>query len=69
MKRALINGIRLYQRYISFLFGPRCRYYPSCSEYAALALEKKGILKGVFLAARRLFRCSPFFPGGYDPID
>ncbi|MCR4593821.1 MAG: membrane protein insertion efficiency factor YidD [Clostridiales bacterium] len=68
MKRALIRFIRFYQRRISPLFGARCKYYPTCSQYAITALERFGLIKGSFLAIRRLSRCNIFFPGGYDPV-
>jgi len=53
---------------ISPLLGPRCRFYPSCSCYAIDAISKRGILVGLFLALRRLLRCHPLSPGGYDPV-
>ena len=61
--------IRAYQRLISPLFASRCRYYPSCSEYAVQAIERFGILRGLVLAGWRLLRCNPFSHGGYDPVD
>lgn len=60
--------IRLYQRYLSPLLGPRCRYYPSCSQYALEALEEHGVLRGLWLALRRIGRCHPLHPGGFDPV-
>ena len=68
MKKALTSAIRFYQRRISSLFGPKCRYYPTCSQYALEALEVHGVLKGTLLAVRRLLRCNIFFPGGVDPV-
>ena len=68
MKQMLIKAIRFYQRKISPLFGPKCRFYPTCSHYAIEAIEKHGVLKGTLLAALRLMRCNPLFPGGYDPV-
>lgn len=68
MKRILISWIRGYQRRISPLWGPRCRFHPTCSHYAVEALEKHGLLKGVVLAIWRLLRCQPFSKGGYDPV-
>jgi len=62
---ALIRG---YQRLISPLLPPSCRFYPSCSQYALEAVTRHGALKGSWLAARRLVRCHPFHPGGYDPV-
>jgi putative membrane protein insertion efficiency factor len=60
--------IRAYQRLISPLLGPRCRFYPSCSHYALEAVERHGALRGAWLAARRILRCHPFHPGGFDPV-
>lgn len=68
VQRALIALIRIYQRLLSPLLGPRCRFYPSCSEYAAQALSAHGILHGGGLALRRLCRCHPLNPGGFDPV-
>lgn len=60
--------IRLYRRYLSPMLGPHCRYTPTCSQYAIEAIEKYGALKGGWLALRRILRCHPFHPGGYDPV-
>ncbi|MDI3281221.1 MAG: membrane protein insertion efficiency factor YidD [Bacillota bacterium] len=60
--------IRLYQRYISPLKGKTCRYHPTCSQYAYEAIEKHGAIKGTGLAIKRIGRCHPFAPGGYDPV-
>ena len=68
MKKLIIKAIRFYQKKISPLFGPRCRYYPTCSQYAVEAVERFGAIKGSFLAVSRLLRCNPLFPGGYDPV-
>lgn len=68
MKRLAIYIIRLYQRFISPIFPSCCRFYPTCSEYAIQALEKHGLLKGIYLAIRRVLKCHPFHPGGYDPL-
>jgi putative membrane protein insertion efficiency factor len=65
--RALIFLIRIYQLTLSRLLGPVCRFHPSCSRYAAECLELHGALRGSYLAARRLAKCHPFHPGGYDP--
>ena len=64
----LILLVRGYQVSISPLLPSSCRYYPSCSAYAVEALEKHGALRGAWLAARRIGRCHPFRPGGYDPV-
>jgi putative membrane protein insertion efficiency factor len=61
--------LRGYQRWISPAFGQRCRYYPSCSEYAIQAIQRFGILRGLVLATWRLLRCNPFSHGGFDPVD
>jgi len=65
--RIVVVLIRFYQK-ISFLFPRVCRFYPSCSEYTICALEKYGIVKGAFLGIKRLLKCHPFHPGGYDPL-
>jgi uncharacterized protein len=64
----LIIPIMGYQRFISPLLGPRCRFAPSCSAYALEALRRHGAARGLWLAVRRLARCHPFNPGGYDPV-
>ncbi len=69
MSAPLVALIRVYQRLISPLLGPRCRYWPSCSEYAAQALRRHGILRGVVLAAWRVLRCNPWSHGGVDPVE
>jgi uncharacterized protein len=61
--------VRAYQKLISPVLGQRCRYYPSCSEYAAQAIERFGILRGLVLAGWRLLRCNPWSRGGFDPVD
>lgn len=60
--------IRLYQRWISPYTPPSCRFFPSCSQYAAEAVNRYGLLRGGWLAVRRLLRCHPFHPGGDDPV-
>ena len=67
-KKTLLFLIRFYQRRISPLFPPCCRFYPTCSAYAAQAIEKYGAAKGGWLAFRRIIRCHPFNDGGYDPV-
>jgi uncharacterized protein len=68
MRRLIRVLIRAYQLAISPLLGARCRFYPSCSQYALEAVERHGSLRGGWLAIRRLARCHPFHPGGYDPL-
>ena len=68
-KFILLVGIRFYQNTISkALPANTCRFYPSCSHYAYQAVFKYGVLKGSYLAIRRVLRCNPFNPGGYDPV-
>ena len=68
-RRVAVLPIRLYQRLISPMLGEHCKYYPSCSEYAAQAVERFGILRGLVLAGWRLLRCNPWSHGGYDPVE
>ncbi|MBC7332412.1 MAG: membrane protein insertion efficiency factor YidD [Synergistetes bacterium] len=68
MRKAVLLLLNLYRRFISPLYPPVCRFSPSCSLYAYEAIEKYGVLKGSYLALRRLLRCHPFHPGGYDPV-
>ncbi|HPO04353.1 MAG TPA: membrane protein insertion efficiency factor YidD [Bacillota bacterium] len=68
MKRIIIFLIRGYQRFISPLFPRTCRFYPSCSAYFIQAVEKYGAVKGSFLGIKRILKCHPFHPGGYDPL-
>lgn len=68
MRRLLIGLIRGYQYCVSPWLSPRCRFYPSCSHYGIEALQRHGVLAGVWLTARRLLRCHPFHAGGYDPV-
>jgi hypothetical protein len=68
LARTLNLAIGAYQRLISPLFGPRCRFAPSCSHYAQEAIERFGAGYGSWLAVRRILRCHPFNPGGWDPV-
>lgn len=68
MKQGLLLLIRLYQRAISPALPPACRFHPSCSRYAYGAVERYGALRGTWMALRRLLKCHPFHPGGYDPV-
>ena len=67
-RTVLILLVRAYQIVLSPLLPASCRYYPSCSTYAIEALERHGALRGGWLTLRRLLRCNPFRPGGYDPV-
>ena len=67
-KKILLFLIRCYRRFISPLFPPCCRFYPTCSTYAMQAIEKYGAAKGGWLAFKRIMRCHPFHDGGYDPV-
>ncbi len=66
LRTIAIAPIRVYQRVVSPLLGQRCRYYPSCSEYAVRAIRSFGILRGGVLAGWRILRCNPWSPGGFD---
>jgi len=72
LNKLIISGLDkvllLYQKYVSPLFPPSCRFEPTCSEYARQALRKYGLWKGGLLALRRLMRCHPYSSGGYDPV-
>ena len=68
MKVVLLFLIRFYRGFLSPLKPPSCRYIPTCSEYAMIAVEKYGAAKGSFLAIKRILRCHPFHKGGYDPL-
>lgn len=68
VKQAVLMMIRFYRAAISPFTPPRCRYIPTCSEYALEAVEKYGAAKGSFMAARRVLRCNPLHKGGYDPV-
>ena len=68
LARLLLALVAAYRRYVSPLLGERCRFAPSCSAYAAEALAVHGAARGSWLAVRRIARCHPFHPGGYDPV-
>ncbi|MEE9591155.1 MAG: membrane protein insertion efficiency factor YidD [Thermodesulfobacteriota bacterium] len=68
MIRLLTGSVRLYQYLISPLLPPSCRFYPNCSSYARTAIEDHGVCRGIFLTVKRLLKCHPFHPGGYDPV-
>jgi putative membrane protein insertion efficiency factor len=67
-KKFLVILVRGYQKFISPLLGNNCRFSPTCSEYFILAVEKYGAIKGSLLGIRRILKCHPFNPGGYDPL-
>ncbi len=68
MKRALLGLLRAYRLMVSPWLGSCCRFYPSCSQYATEAIEKHGVVRGAWLAARRLLRCNTVHEGGLDPV-
>lgn len=68
MKQLLLWLIKLYQNTLSRALPPSCRFTPSCSHYGYEAIQKYGAVKGSYLAIRRILRCHPFTPGGYDPV-
>ncbi|CDB23595.1 putative membrane protein insertion efficiency factor [Clostridium sp. CAG:557] len=68
MKKFFIRIIKFYQRNISINKPPRCRFYPTCSEYGLQAIEQHGLIKGLLLTGCRILRCNPLFKGGYDPV-
>ncbi|MEJ5287602.1 membrane protein insertion efficiency factor YidD [Bacteroidetes/Chlorobi group bacterium Naka2016] len=68
MKYIFIFLVKLYQLFISPLLAPSCRFYPTCSNYSIEAFKKHGAIKGLWLSIRRVARCNPLHPGGYDPV-
>ncbi len=68
MKHILIFIIKLYQKLLSPFLPDSCRFYPTCSHYSVEALQKHGAVKGTLLSAKRISKCHPFHPGGYDPV-
>jgi uncharacterized protein len=68
LKKILVFFIRMYQKRISPLKKPCCRFYPTCSQYSVEAITKYGGLRGGFMALVRILKCHPFHPGGYDPV-
>jgi putative membrane protein insertion efficiency factor len=68
MKSIFMSVIRGYQKVISPMFPPHCRFYPTCSEYGFQSIEKHGVLKGLWLSLIRISKCHPFHRGGYDPV-
>ena len=68
IQKFVLQLILFYQRYVSPLAAPACRFYPSCSEYALQAINHYGLWRGLWLSLRRILKCHPFHPGGYDPV-
>lgn len=68
-KRLAIAGIHIYRTFLSPLKPPSCRFYPSCSAYALNAVNRYGVISGFWLVFKRLARCHPWHPGGYDPVE
>ena len=68
MKKFCLILIKIYQKFISKFFGKKCRFYPTCSQYTYEAIEKYGVLKGIFLGIKRILKCHPFHTGGNDPL-
>ncbi|WOS96736.1 membrane protein insertion efficiency factor YidD [Nosocomiicoccus massiliensis] len=68
MKKIILQMIRFYQRYISPMSPPSCRFYPTCSQYAIEAVEEHGAFKGSYLAVHRILKCHPLHKGGFDPV-
>lgn len=68
MHKVALFLIRLYQRTLSQVMPSTCRFYPSCSEYGYQAIARYGFFKGAWMAVKRIARCNPFHPGGYDPV-
>lgn len=66
--RFVSSAISFYQRHVSPLKPPSCRFYPTCSEYTRQAVERYGVIRGIAMGTRRVMRCHPFNPGGYDPV-
>lgn len=69
MRQLCLSLIVIYQRWISPLLPPTCRFEPTCSRYAHDAIQRHGVLRGISAAALRLLRCHPFHPGGFDPVE
>jgi uncharacterized protein len=68
MKKILIRMLKFYHRYISPLMPAACRFVPTCSEYTSAVIQKYGVLKGAWMGLKRIAKCHPFNPGGYDPV-
>ena len=68
MRFLILKFIKLYQNYLSPVLGPSCRFHPTCSEYALQAIENFGVMRGGFLAIKRILKCNPWGGNGFDPI-
>ncbi|MTH54433.1 membrane protein insertion efficiency factor YidD [Bacillus mangrovi] len=68
MKRIFLSLIRFYQKFISPMTPPSCRFYPTCSNYGLEAIQKHGAIKGSYMTVMRILRCNPMHPGGFDPV-
>ena len=68
MKYLLIGLVKLYRKWISPLLGPSCRLQPTCSEFSLTAIQRFGAVKGLYLSIKRILKCHPFHPGGFDPV-
>ncbi|MTI80690.1 MAG: membrane protein insertion efficiency factor YidD [Firmicutes bacterium] len=68
VKRFVLLNLKLYQKVISPLKPRTCRFYPTCSEYSIQAVQTYGVIKGLWLTIKRIIKCHPFHPGGYDPV-
>ncbi|GIV67590.1 membrane protein insertion efficiency factor YidD [Caldilinea sp.] len=68
MRQLTLALIRFYQKFVSPLLGNNCRFYPTCSSYTYQAIEKYGVAKGSWMGMKRILRCHPWNPGGYDPV-
>ena len=68
MRRIFLLLLKVYQKVISPMFPPSCRFFPTCSEYSYQSIDKYGLIKGGWLSIIRLSKCHPFHPGGYDPV-
>ncbi|MCO4097356.1 membrane protein insertion efficiency factor YidD [Macrococcoides canis] len=68
MKQLLLGLIKFYRKYISPMTPPACRFHPTCSQYGLEAIETHGAIKGGYLTVKRILKCHPFHPGGFDPV-
>lgn len=68
MKYLLIGLVKVYRKWISPLLGPSCRFHPTCSEYSLEAIQRFGAFKGMYLSVKRILKCHPLHPGGFDPV-